>query len=350
MNALVCEMCGSNEVVKQDSYFVCQACGTKYSVEEAKKMMIEGTVNVQGAVKIDNTDFIEKWLINARRAMQKEDWEETIKYYSKVEENAPTNIEAIFFSSYGKVRASFINPDLFQRKAAFNVLQNCISFLDDFFRPNDKQDIDILSEISNLLIKIFDCNFTYNKYTDSEGKVVRTDLAETNKLMVYLNSEFALTQEKIAKKISQENKYDRIFFYKLAIKHYDDLFKNHYVLINSKVVIERMMRCHELIHEIDPTYEVPEPPKDGCYVATAVYGSYDCPQVWTLRRYRDFTLAETWYGRAFIRTYYAISPTLVKWFGNTNWFKKLWKGKLDRMVAKLNENGVENTPYKDKNW
>ena len=30
----------------------------------------------------------------------------------------------------------------------------------------------------------------------------------------------------------------------------------------------------------------------GCYVATAVYGSYDCPQVWTLRRYRDDILAK----------------------------------------------------------
>ena len=88
----------------------------------------------------------------------------------------------------------------------------------------------------------------------------------------------------------------------------------------------------------------------GCYVATCVYGSYDCPQVWTLRRYRDDTLGSTWYGRLFIRTYYAISPTLVKWFGNTYWFKKLWKGKLDRMVAKLQSNGVEDTPYEDKNW
>ena len=87
-----------------------------------------------------------------------------------------------------------------------------------------------------------------------------------------------------------------------------------------------------------------------CYVATAVYGSYDCPQVWTLRRFRDYTLAETWYGRAFIRTYYAISPTLVKWFGHTEWFKKMWKGKLDRMVANLNAEGVENTPYEDRNW
>lgn len=90
--------------------------------------------------------------------------------------------------------------------------------------------------------------------------------------------------------------------------------------------------------------------KSGCYVATAVYGSYDCPQVWTLRRFRDYTLAETWYGRAFIRTYYAISPTLVKWFGHTDWFKKMWKGKLDRMVANLKANGVEDTPYKDKQW
>ena len=88
----------------------------------------------------------------------------------------------------------------------------------------------------------------------------------------------------------------------------------------------------------------------GCYVATAVYGSYDCPQVWTLRRYRDFTLAKTWYGRAFIKTYYAISPTLVKWFGHTEWFKKMWQGKLDRMVKKLNAEGVENTPYIDLIW
>lgn len=41
----------------------------------------------------------------------------------------------------------------------------------------------------------------------------------------------------------------------------------------------------------------------GCYIATCVYGSYDCPQVWTLRRFRDYTLDETWYGRLFIRCY-----------------------------------------------
>ena len=95
----------------------------------------------------------------------------------------------------------------------------------------------------------------------------------------------------------------------------------------------------------------PTPQKSGgCYVATCVYGSYDCPQVWTLRRYRDNTLAATWFGRLFIHTYYAISPTIVKWFGDTQWFKNLWKSKLDKMVSKLQSNGVEDTPYDDREW
>lgn len=89
---------------------------------------------------------------------------------------------------------------------------------------------------------------------------------------------------------------------------------------------------------------------NGCYVATCVYGSYDCPEVWTLRRFRDDTLGATWYGRLFIKTYYAISPTLVKWFGKTKWFKDMWKPTLDNMVRKLQAKGVENTPYKDKIW
>lgn len=98
---------------------------------------------------------------------------------------------------------------------------------------------------------------------------------------------------------------------------------------------------NEISHEI-PTKV------GGCYIASCVYGSYDCPQVWTLRRFRDETLNSTWYGRSFIRVYYAISPVIIRWFGMTKWFKNLWKPILDKMIYKLNLNGVENTPYIDK--
>lgn len=91
-----------------------------------------------------------------------------------------------------------------------------------------------------------------------------------------------------------------------------------------------------------------KPSKSGCYIATCVYGSYDCPQVWTLRRFRDYTLDKTWYGRIFIKTYYAISPTLVKLFGNYKWFTAFWKNFLDTIVSRLNSQGIESTKYTDK--
>lgn len=88
----------------------------------------------------------------------------------------------------------------------------------------------------------------------------------------------------------------------------------------------------------------------GCYVATAVYGSYDCPEVWTLRRYRDYELSQTAAGRAFIRTYYAVSPTIVEHFGEEEWFQDMWRGPLDKMVADLQAKGYESTPYEDIAW
>ena len=108
----------------------------------------------------------------------------------------------------------------------------------------------------------------------------------------------------------------------------------------------------ELMKRYHPNYEFPVTANSngGCYIATAVYGSYDCPEVWTLRRFRDFTLSESWYGRAFIKIYYSISPTLVKWFGQSAWFKNFLHKPLNSLVNKLQQKGVENTPYKDKVW
>ena len=59
MKQLTCEMCGSTDFIKQDSAFVCQSCEIKYSVEEARKMMHEGAIEVCGTVQIDNSNMIE---------------------------------------------------------------------------------------------------------------------------------------------------------------------------------------------------------------------------------------------------------------------------------------------------
>ena len=90
--------------------------------------------------------------------------------------------------------------------------------------------------------------------------------------------------------------------------------------------------------------------KDGCYIATAVYGSYDCPEVWTLRRFRDNKLATNFFGSLFIKFYYSISPTLVRMFGKKPWFQNFWKNRLNKLVVKLNNEGFSNKPYTDKEY
>ena len=51
--------------------------------------------------------------------------------------------------------------------------------------------------------------------------------------------------------------------------------------------------------------------KEGCYIATMVYGSYSHPKVMVLRWYRDNVMQKSCIGRLFIRTYYYFSPKLV---------------------------------------
>ena len=318
MKALVCEMCGSHDLVKQDGMYVCQNCGTGYTVEEARKLMIEGTVDVSGSsVKVDNSAFVEKYLQNARRAKMKEDWEETEKYYNMVEQNAPQNIEAVFYSSYAKARGTLMDKNLEKRKAAFNVFANSISVVDDYF---DKENVSAQANLVKQMSK--DLLDMYNK------QIITPAITGNNQNGdIYEAANFPITKP-------------------LLKRTCDNFIESLEHIIRDNASTASVLRpCINEQKAVGEKLIV-----KGCYVATAVYGSYDCPQVWTLRRFRDYALAETWYGRTFIRTYYAISPTLVKWFGNTEWFKNMWKPTLDRMVKRLNVEGVENTPYNDREW
>lgn len=49
----------------------------------------------------------------------------------------------------------------------------------------------------------------------------------------------------------------------------------------------------------------------GCFIATAVYSSYDAPEVLVLRRFRDDVLLKTSLGERFVKAYYALSPGIA---------------------------------------
>lgn len=501
-------MCGSTDLLKQNGVFVCQSCGCQYSIEEAKKLLVEveGTVSVQGTVQIDKTSEVQKHLANARRALEKEDWDDVVRYYNLVEENDPTDIEAIFYSTYGKVKKVIPSDDYYKSESLFRILLKSIAFIGENFDLSKEQyQKESIIRISKDILKLFEDvreksrktpmwldtgdrerddrehakwkaaneishtifpNLRYEfikiirniiaKYDDKNEAVYLYEvileqcdiplcviIAEAKKYKheaeqflakidpdrfpllnstAYAESEidvasgdknnvkypganktftfsyggtvFQIVLDEQSFTVSNGNIHtipyistpgwvmesDTCYFYykmdgslacdrRIRIEDYASAFicfekKGEVYKEVNKLLYELALRINYFkkangipafytqaeIDKLKMGSEITPRTKGPCYVATAVYGSYDCPQVWTLRRYRDEVLGSTWYGRLFIKLYYAISPTLVKWFGKTKWFQKMWKGKLDKMVGKLNAKGFDDTPYQDKDW
>lgn len=362
MKALVCEMCGSQELVKQDGMYVCQHCGTKYDPEEAKKLMVE----VSGTVQIDRTKEIENLYKAARNARSTSDYSNALKHYEKISAMEPDSWEAMFYSVVLKTE-SIKNGEI--SSAAVNV-SNCLHKIFELVKNNCKAIQDKKKAIKEITNQCYNTsswlyNASQNYYKSvTKGNGVMALTGVVGALSSFGSMSNALSEHSArcvdianilincGNEIEEyfdmnDNDYKQcaLLSWKKALDLNSDYHKEHG---SDFINPDDLKKFSTIVHKYDSSYEIIE--KKGCYVATCVYGSYDCPEVWTLRRYRDFSLAKTWHGRAFIRTYYAISPTLVKWFGNKAWFRNMWKPKLDRMVNDLRSKGVEDTPYEDKKW
>ena len=418
MKALTCEMCGSTNLIKEDGVFVCQSCGTKYSVEEAKKMMIDGTVSIKGTVTVDSSGLVDNYLVMASNASQASNYAEAESYCNKIIEINPKHSRAwLLKGTAAGWQSTLANTRLDE---SYNCYNNAIEFATESEAQETKELIIENAKSLSLAVVQLSCNhfsefpsndtsYTVTSKIDDVilkfASIIKTCGGERDDLFrniaTIVSNTATDTYQTLRTNYTSElhpseyewkdyreggdgciwllrsivwmeeiNKDDKITIYKNMIRMQQEISRScswtysdggyvvEYTLNEEAIKIrtDEIMDCHTHIKELDPTYQIPSrpsatpPSSGGCYIATAVYGSYDCPEVWTLRRFRDFTLAESWYGRAFIKTYYAISPTLVRWFGKTSWFKNLLQKPLDNLIKKLQNKGVENTPYNDRTW
>lgn len=453
MKQLTCEMCGSTDMLKQDGVFVCQSCGCKYSVEEAKKLMIEGTVEVKGTVKVDSSNEVNNLLKRAFMFLEEGNWVDANEYCERALDIAPENAraylgllmkdlnvkkqedlknyvrpfddnknyqkavqfadEALKKTLIGYIEHIKTNPTAttigvraFEGRGDLTsyVIPNGVTTIGDyaFYGCENLRSISIPNSVTTIgkgafsycprltsitipdsVTTIRDDAFSLCGGLTSVtiGKSVTTigsgAFAHCEKLTSVIIPDSVRTIGTFAFKKCIQLSYINIpsrvseigsgafeSYVSISVDCGNPYFEIRNRGIPSKKGIydkglyDKRNENLILFCSIDSknsygnasTSSSTTSSSGGCYVATCVYGSYDCPQVWTLRRFRDNTLASTWYGRAFIKIYYTISPTLVKWFGETKWFKNMWKGKLDRMVANLQSEGVESTPYEDRNW
>lgn len=168
MKRLTCEMCGSTDLMKQDGVFVCQSCGCKYSVEEAKKMMVEGTVDVSGSkVKVDDSEELEKLYQVARRAKESNNSENAAKYYDMILMKDPNSWEANFYTVYYKSA----NCKIAEIQSAIGNVENCIEDTFNLIKEHveePEQRIKAVDEVlkrTNTLANLMESS--YNRHLDS---------------------------------------------------------------------------------------------------------------------------------------------------------------------------------------
>ena len=282
----------------------------------------------------------------ARDAREAKDRVGAETYYEAILSKDPNGWEAPFYLGYYKVANSSIN-DLgnncqeyaFSFRNIFDLAKASCSDIDSFVMIARE-----IREKTEFLVNeiIKDAYHDYPNLATSDELNARVFCTFPMCLLLSLAFDLYFPDGEMAA--------DATELRKRVIQNYADLTKE--LGIGAKVIASGQFdkgfgETVSQIKAFDPTYTLPDfgnsssgsssssSSSSGCYVATCVYGSYDCPEVWTLRRFRDYSLAKSWYGRLFIKMYYAVSPTIVKWFGDMEWFKHIWRSRLDRFVQKL---------------
>ena len=126
MKAIVCEMCGSHDLIKQDGVYVCQHCGTKYSVEEAKKLIIDlSNISDENPIPVKPVGNIENLKKLSRAAIDAENGKEALQYANQILE---TNAED-FDGWVLKYDALLVS------KAPYNELVNTYAKVQQYYTP-----------------------------------------------------------------------------------------------------------------------------------------------------------------------------------------------------------------------
>lgn len=97
--------------------------------------------------------------------------------------------------------------------------------------------------------------------------------------------------------------------------------------------IDESMQFIEAVRRGD--YDTKVQGKSGCYIATAIYGSYSCEEVLVLRKFRDEQLSNSRVGKCIIKFYYRLSPTLANYIKQDSTMGIIIRKALDCLVTRV---------------
>ena len=192
--ALTCELCGSTNFVKDAGMFVCQGCGTKYTVEEAQRLMAtqnqastqaqtQNVVNAMLNAVIDITNAQAAQTAQASQGVQAaptlastRDFQpnsfDVAAYGAKESNNYACRAWQMLLNEY----QGLDHPDEARHKTLVTRAQECMRILDDAARLDPDNNLLCLLLFENCKEIISSVKSSYHYEKDSEGNWKRKNL------------------------------------------------------------------------------------------------------------------------------------------------------------------------------
>lgn len=168
---------------------MCQNCGCRYSPEEAKKLYIEGTVSVEGKVKIDSSDTVDKLMKSAKISYDSRYFDQALSFYDRVLELDPHNDEAVFYKGLCVLRSTNLF-DIYDSKVKKYFELSIRYFYDK--EPNKEEAKKRLIVMGNEILKITEEIHNSGERFYSRNSTSRSNVLTVQKILFFVRTQVFL--------------------------------------------------------------------------------------------------------------------------------------------------------------
>ena len=299
MKKMVCDLCGSGEFTKDDEgLFVCDYCRTKYTPQQAKKMMVEGVV------RVDRTDEVEKLISLAKSSLEHQNPEEAYDYASRALEIDTENWEAWFCK--GKAagwRSTLADVRFTEMIGAFkNALGRVPEAEKDSFR---KECSSVMNEVA---VAVHTISWDHAVEFVQADSTWAEHIGRCQGILSTFSEAYEWGGDRqpldnivhVASQLITGIKFDQ----------FDGTPSVRFLQPEYQEQIQALIDdAAEKLRTFDEDYAAPRPePQKACFVVTATMGNENSFPVVTLRQFRDELMSETALGKRFILWYQEYGP------------------------------------------
>ena len=341
-----CPNCGASIQLDNGREFgFCSYCGSKVQLQQA--------VN---KIQIDKSGDIQSYIDLSKSSIEAGNGQEAYDYANKALELSTQNTDAWFL----KMQALDLMASIDDLKCREIVTAGSKSLeLDtsedrkinvyrcylEFCRGDLKYCITQLLD-TNLIRELYNSYYAINPFTATKeaaamDSVMLSIVAQAEQMIALRlavpDSEIANNEELM--NLAEQIAMQWIEFQKALNTRLNALGTHidEQTLAKFQEILNRIKQGLPANKQVDITGEKMSNDGGGCYIATAIYGSYDAPEVLVLRHYRDETLSKYYFGRLFISVYYLLSPPIARRLRNATTINKMVRSILDKWVRHLSK-------------